>query len=339
VNSLPAQTITSTVPEGVVDRVQFWAGNVLITGNVANTDFNLAGSVASTDAASFTQGANVVFNTTSLTDGTWVWKSRGTNGGGTGPFSNVSANVAYVRGQAPDLIIQGTPIVNSSGVTIAGSVQKSGTFAFVNEPADALQFTGNLAYKGMVFTTDAFMAGIGTEVGNVTGVIAPAANCSMSVSFNTTVLTDVRANVGVDAGSAVYYATAPWNQSTYNSNGFAGLSWSSWNLIGLSLNDSGALEGVIRFNTTSDTAIDFANLNGNVIAFGVSSTLLPATWSDITPTVGPDGIPRINYTKGFSGNTVIFDAGPNTFQIPGISAGNVLVNSQADSWLNYRFFV
>jgi hypothetical protein len=112
------------VPEGIVDRVQFWAGNVLITGNVANTDFNLAGSVASTDADSFTQGANVVFNTTGLADATWVWKTRGTNGGGTGPFSNVSANVAYVRGQAPDLIIIGTPTVDSNGnaLTSGGSM-------------------------------------------------------------------------------------------------------------------------------------------------------------------------------------------------------------------------
>jgi hypothetical protein len=124
VNSLPAQTVTTTVPEGVVDRVQFWAGNVLITGNVANTDFNLVGSVASTDAASFTQGANVVFNTTSLTDGTWIWKSRGTNGGGTGPFSTVSANVAYARNQAPDVIIVGTPTVDSTGnaLTSGGSM-------------------------------------------------------------------------------------------------------------------------------------------------------------------------------------------------------------------------
>jgi hypothetical protein len=281
----------------------------------------------------------VVFNNTSLADGTWAWKTRGTNGGGTGPFSDVSANVVYARGQAPDLIIVGTPIVDTNGVTIAGSVQKSGTFAFVNSPADTLQFTGNSVYKGMIFTADAYMAGIGTEVGNVTGVIAPAANCSMSISHNTTALTDIRSAMGIKAGVAVYYATAPWNQSTYNSDGFAGLSWSDWNLVGLSLNDSGALGGVIRFNTTSDTAIDFASKNGNVIAFGVSSTLIPTTWSDITPTVGPDGIPRINYTKGFSGNTVIFDAGPNTFQIPGISAGNVLVNGQADSWLNYRFFV
>jgi len=118
VNSLPTQVVTTTVPAGVVDRMQFWAGNVLITGNVSNTTFNLVGSVASTDAASFTQSANVVFTTTSLQNGTWAWKSRGVNGLGTGPYSNVSANVTYSRNQAPDVIIIGTPTVDSSGNTL-----------------------------------------------------------------------------------------------------------------------------------------------------------------------------------------------------------------------------
>jgi len=101
-NSLPAQTVTTTVPTGVVDRVQFWAGNVAITSNVANTNFNLVGSVASTNANAFTQGGNVVFTSTGLANGTWAWKSRGVNADGVGPYSNVSANVDYVRTQVTD---------------------------------------------------------------------------------------------------------------------------------------------------------------------------------------------------------------------------------------------
>ena len=338
-DSLPAQVVTTTVPTGIVDRMQFWAGNIAATGNINNTVFDLYGTVASSDALSFTESGNVVFTTTALRDGEWVWKSRATNVNGTGPFSDPSGNVVYVRNQAPDVIKIGTPLFDGNSIITVPGIPKSGTFAFVNLPADTVQFTGNLAYKGMVFTADAYMAGIGTEVANVTGVVAPAANCSMSVSFNTTALSDIRANVGVDAGVAVYYATAPWNESTYNDSGFGGLTWSNWNLIGLSLNDSGALGGTIRFNTTSDTAVDLSGKEGSIIAFGVSSTLLPSTWSDITPTVGADGIPRINYTKGFGANTVIFDAGANTFQRPGLSGDNVLVNGQADSWLNYRFFI
>lgn len=118
-NSLPAQTVTTTVPSGVVDRVQFWAGNVLITGNVANTDFNLVGSVASTNANAFTQGGNVTFTTTSLTNGTWAWKSRGVNADGVGPYSNVSANVAYTRTQVTDAIGNNTSLLDSSGNPIA----------------------------------------------------------------------------------------------------------------------------------------------------------------------------------------------------------------------------
>jgi hypothetical protein len=118
-NSLPAQTVTTTVPSGVVDRVQFWAGNVSITSNVANTDFNLVGSVASTNANAFTQSGNVVFNSTSLTNGTWAWKSRGVNADGVGPYSNVSANVAYVRTQVTDAIGNNTSLLDSAGTPIA----------------------------------------------------------------------------------------------------------------------------------------------------------------------------------------------------------------------------
>lgn len=338
VDSLPAQVVSTTVPAGVVDRVQFWAGNVTITGNVANTNYNLIGTQASTDANAFATGNTVVFTTTGLRDGTWSWKTRGVNGEGTGPFSNVSANVTYSRNQAPDVIKIDTPVVNSAGTTVGGNTIVSGQFAFVNSPADTLIYSGNSVYKGMIFTADAYMAGIGNVVGNVSGVIAPAANCIVELSHNTTALADTRTSLSIKAGVAVYYATAPWNQTTYNSSGFAGLSWSSWNLIGASLDDSSSLTGNLRISTSTNAVLNLSNSTGNIIAFGVSSTLIPASWSNIIPSIGNSGVPQINYTKSFSGNTVIFDAGPDTYQIPGITAGNSLINGQADSWLNYRFF-
>jgi len=338
VDSLPAQVVSTTVPAGVVDRMQFWAGNVTITGNVANTNYNLIGTQASTDANAFATGNTVTFTTTGLRDGTWAWKTRGVNGDGTGPFSTQSANVVYSRNQAPDVIKVDTPIVNSSGTVVGGNTITSGQFAFVNSPADTLIYSGNSVYKGMIFTADAYMAGIGNVVGNVSGVIAPAANCVIEVSHNTTALADTRSSLGIKAGVAVYYATAPWNQTTYNSSGFAGLSWSSWNLIGASLDASSSLTGNLRISTSTNAALNLSNSAGNIIAFGVSSTLIPASWSNIIPTTGNSGVPIINYTKSFSGNTVIFDAGPNTFQVPGISAANSLINGQADSWINYRFF-
>jgi hypothetical protein len=119
VDSLPAQVVSTTVPAGIVDRVQFWAGNVTITGNVANTNYNLIGTQASTNANAFVTGNTVIFTTTGLRDGTWSWKTRGVNGEGTGPFSNVSANVTYSRNQAPDVIKIGTPTVDSSGNAVA----------------------------------------------------------------------------------------------------------------------------------------------------------------------------------------------------------------------------
>jgi hypothetical protein len=296
--------------------------------------------VASTDALSFTAGANVTFTTTSLRDGEWVWKTRGTNVNGTGAFSDLSGNVQYTRKLTPDAIKPGTPIVDSNGNVIAGGVQNSGQFAFVNLPADTLYFTGNAQYKGMIYTSDAFMAGIGSKVANVSGVIAPAANCSMTVNFSNSVTDDFRGVLTPNAGTAIYYSIAPWNASTYANSGFQGLSWSSWKLVGLSLDASGHYPGTVRFTTSTDATIDLAGKEGNIIAFGVSSTNIPTAWANIIPTINPDsGVPQINYTKGFSGNTVIFDAGPNTYQTPGITAPNTLLTGQTDTWLNYRFIV
>jgi hypothetical protein len=76
INAIPSMQVTSTIPSGIVDRMQFWAGNVLVTGNVANTAFNLVGSVASTDANAFGTGNTVIFSTNSLSDGTYLESTR-----------------------------------------------------------------------------------------------------------------------------------------------------------------------------------------------------------------------------------------------------------------------
>jgi hypothetical protein len=114
-DSLPAQAVSSTVPAGVVDRMQFWAGNVAATGNVANTQFEMYGSLASANSDGFTSGATATFTTTALKDGVWAWKTRGVNINGVGPFSDVSGNVSFTRNQAPDVIKDTTPIVDGSG--------------------------------------------------------------------------------------------------------------------------------------------------------------------------------------------------------------------------------
>lgn len=115
VDSLPQQRVTTTVPTGIVDRMQFWAGNVASTGNVNNTTFELYGTVASTDANAFVNAGNVSFTTTSLRNGTWAWKTRATNVNGTGPFSALSGNVVYVRNQVPDAIGNSTGLLDGAG--------------------------------------------------------------------------------------------------------------------------------------------------------------------------------------------------------------------------------
>jgi hypothetical protein len=121
-NSLPTQSVTSTCPEGIVERMQFWAGNVAATGNVANTEFYLYGVVASTDAASFTAGDSVTYDNNSLPSGTWVWKTRGTNALAVGPFSNESANTDYVRNLAPDKLFNDTDVIYGNGTVLGNSI-------------------------------------------------------------------------------------------------------------------------------------------------------------------------------------------------------------------------
>jgi hypothetical protein len=172
-NSLPAQTVTSTVPAGIVDRMQFWAGNVLITSNVANTEFNLVGSVASTNANAFTQSGNVVFTSTALTNGTWAWKSRGVNGDGVGPYSNVSANVVYTRTQVTDAIGNSTSLLDGAGNTLATllglGVLLKGVDTYLNGNSNLASAVGSQISSSSSTNLLSFQKEltIGTSTGNV----------------------------------------------------------------------------------------------------------------------------------------------------------------------------
>lgn len=126
-NGVPSIQVVSTVPTGIVDRMQFWAGNVLITGNVANTTYNLIGTVASPNANSFTANSNSTFTTSTLTDGTWVWKTRGVNGYASGTFSNASSNIAVASGNViSNVVANSNAMVNSANTgAVANSIINS----------------------------------------------------------------------------------------------------------------------------------------------------------------------------------------------------------------------
>lgn len=332
VNSLPTQLVTSTVPSGIVDRMQFWAGNVLITGNVANTDFNLVGSIASTDAASFTQSANVVFSSSSLQSGTWAWKSRGVNGLGTGPFSNVSANVDYVRNQVPDGLKPGTLIITDDGVEILPTLRADWRSSGI---PDIVQSTSNSAYKGTVFTSDVTMIGSNGNIGVVSWDIpSPSPMIRFDVSFTGLVRDVVPAALGYNQGLAMYTAKADWDQAAYTANGFSGLNWSDWSWIG-SVLDEGDGAGVTTLVTGNnfiniDQCFSFENditANAYIIALGYTSTIVPQS-GDFVVTVNPvSGITEVGYNIGFVGNTVIQNSVGNTtiYETPGIS--NVAIGS------------
>jgi hypothetical protein len=321
INSLPAQAVTTTVPAGVVDRVQFWAGNVLITGNVANTDFNLVGSVASTDAASFTQGANVVFNTTSLADGTWAWKTRGTNGGGTGPFSDVSANVEYVRGQAPDLIIEGTPMVNITGVPVLPIVDMDWSGSII----DGIEYTGNLVLEPTIATSDAQMLGVNGFIANVAATL-PAGQKSLVVDLGISAIANkssmrlLTGNASQHLGIAIYAAQAEWDAAEYTANGFAGLNWSDWVWQTNLKDEEEYLTGNVVLSTAGISlySVD-PTADTSVIAFGYSTTIVPNR-SQFSNQVDPiSGVSKLTYIVPFSGNTVISDSTGNAvvYQYPG----------------------
>jgi hypothetical protein len=329
-DSLPAQTVTTTVPAGVVDRMQFWAGNLDVTGNINSTTFDLYGTEASLDALSFTQGGNVVFTTTALRDGTWIWKTRGTNTNGAGPFSDPSGNVAYSRNQAADVIKAGTPIVTTSG-TILSPVDNA-SWRSVGIP-DILQFTGNSAFKGMIWSGDATMVAVNGSIGNVSYEI-PVGSNSVAFDLQTTALVrEVAANaVSTDMGLAQYIAYAPWDASEYTANGFSGLNWSDWNWISSQRDENGYLtsNGIniasISIGGTYTSIIDNTDPT-HIIAFGYSSTINPAS-GDFTTVVDPiSGITTAGYQVPVSGNTVFEDStgnGSPVYQTPGITAGLTL---------------
>ena len=337
INSLPAQAVTTTVPSGVVDRVQFWAGNVLITGNVGNTDFNLVGSLASTDAASFTAGANVVFTTTSLADGTWAWKSRGTNGGGTGPFSNVSANVDYVRGQAPDLIIEGTPTVNITGVPVFPVIDLD----WQGSTLDGIQYTGNSVYQPMIGTSDVYMLGVKGSIANVAASL-PTGATTLIIDTSTTAVASrdkirtITGNATANIGIATYAASAPWNQTEYNANGFAGLNWTSWVHQNGVKDQESLLSNASVISSSGVSVYDISTLaSTHVYALGYSTTIVPNYPGDFTVQTDPiSGISRSTFLVPFVGNTVIQDNIANStpvYQYPGKTGSIALTTAATDA--------
>jgi hypothetical protein len=156
-DSLPAQSVDSTVPSGVVDRMQFWAGNVAVTGNVNTTEFDFIGDIASPNANGFTVGDTATFVTTSLRDGTWAWKTRGINTYGTGPFSLLSGNTQYSRLQAPDAIKAGTPIYSVNGTLLTGAAPMLSVFNGIANVAN-LAMLPNTSATSSFYTTGNFVA-------------------------------------------------------------------------------------------------------------------------------------------------------------------------------------
>lgn len=143
IDSLPAQQVTSTVPAGIVEQMEFWAGNVDITGNIATTTFNFYGGVKPTDAATFSEGANAVFTTTELRDGTWSWKTRGINALARGPFSDEAGNVDYTRTQVADAILDTTPIITSNGSVVTASISSAVSGSGIESSLAGTSFLAN----------------------------------------------------------------------------------------------------------------------------------------------------------------------------------------------------
>lgn len=320
VESLPAQAVTTTVPTGVVDRMQYWAGNLDITGNINSTTFDLYGTVASSDANAFTANANVTFTTTSLTDGTWIWKTRGLNINGVGPFSSLSGNVDYVRNQAPDVILQNTKYVDSFGDTVLPF--ENGTTRVSSAP-DVYHYTANSTYYGAIYTSDLLMFAMNGNVSqvrysfpdNTTPYIQSEINSSAVVNKAYPLATG---NV-TELGFSTWLSAAEWNSATYANSGFGGLSWSNW-IVNTAIKDEySALPGnAAQMSLQSDFV--YPNVaSGNVLIFavGFSSTLVPLTsdyanvydeWSNTY--IQSCAIP-------FTQRTVIYNSNTSNFEIPG----------------------
>lgn len=225
-NSLPAQTVTTTVPTGIVDRVQYWAGNVLITGNVSNTAFNLVGSVASTNANAFVANTNVVSSFTSLTSGTWVWKSRGVNSDGAGPYSNESANVTYARTQVTDAIGNSTGLLDGAGNTIAtllgvATVIK-GLDTYLNGNSNVAAVVTDSVTSGAAFQSQLAQGfQYSVNAGKITSIIAQSANANAFSNFGSSTFT-IPASIGSTLG---YKIDVIADQNSSGAVGGRGVYW------------------------------------------------------------------------------------------------------------------
>jgi hypothetical protein len=208
-----------------------------------------------------------------------------------------------------------------------------GSSYFSSVSVDEIQFTGNLVIKGAIFTTGALMLGIGNAnvsiVGTYSGKSIPAANVVVQADSSCTVLAIDRATLGVHAGQSIYYSQAVWNQATYNSSGLAGLSWTDWKILATGFDSTSALTGNIRHTVTSDNKLNLTTSNGNILAFGATTTKIANSWATYSSVA----------TIPFSTNTVMLDDKPtgDVFQYPGIVAGVNPLNGAADLWLNWRF--
>jgi len=197
INAIPSIQVATTVPSGIVDRMQFWAGNVLVTGNVANTKFNLVGSIASTDANAFSAGNTVIFSTNSLSDGTYAWKTRGINGQGTGPYSNVSANIVFASGNA---------LANTAANAAANSTAV--TDSATSGPIFRAQLSQGYQYS--------------VSAGKLTTIIGQSANVSDFKLIGTSVFT-VPTSIGNTMGFKI---DTVFDQNSSGANGGRGSAWS-----------------------------------------------------------------------------------------------------------------
>lgn len=365
INGVPILNVTSTVPTGIVDRMQFWAGNISITGNVANTAFNLIGTVASTNANALTTNSAAVFSTASLSDGLYAFKARGVNVNGTGPFSNVSANVNWssaniVANTIGNVAANTTPsntvianIANSASFTNAMSIVADNRIANTvyidvrNWTAygqdssvgnaltgfDQVENSANLSQTARVIhTSDGTMFGVNTSNANVFQNFAYGNTIDVRVSVHAVALNSIAPSN--EKGAAVYLATAPWNANTYSANGFAGLSWSDWIYIGGGRDELNQLPasnawvsvgGGRGANVGAGMANSVANGTPYIIAIGTSTTVVPSGQN------GDFG----NVTDPLSNVTIISNLVPfanNTVIIDSGASPSYQVPGRANTW-------
>jgi hypothetical protein len=180
------------------------------------------------------------------------------------------------------------------------------------------------------------MFAVNGNVANVSATIPPGQS-SITVDYTATTIVikdyveQITGNASANLGLAVYMAKAPWNQSAYNANGFAGLNWSDWAIQSRFKDEYSELTTGNVVLTTSEIVPFNISPTGNteIYALGFSSTVVPDT-GDYTIEFDPiSGISIGTYLRGFVGNTVIGDSSSGTtiFQYPGKSGS--LVNATA----------